>query len=467
VTCPTPAPPGLAPGASATCTANEPYTVVQSDIDAGGASDEATATGADPNGDVTATAAAKDTDPAVPDPRVSLVKSTSVTPAADQHDAQVGDVIAYSFLVTNTGNVDLMAVSVSDPSLGAVSCPIPAPPGLAPGASERCTGDIQHKVTAADQAAGKVSDTSTATGVDVAGESSLPASASTATVPVGQAAQPPTPSGGVTQPATRLSVRKQVSRANAFPGQKLNYTLTITNDGPDPATGVELTDTPSIPLKVLSIRTSQGGCHNGHPITCALGTLAIDQTARIVVTGEVKRGGVERNVASVTAAQALLDPADALASATTKVAPVLRIHKTASVRSAVTGQNVAYQIAVKNPTLVTIRHVRVCDALPTPLLYLSSSPGADVKTGRPCWAIAALLPGRSKRFTVVANVAPGKGGKVVNRAAASAPGVRAAGATAPLKVKQTQPVPCAIGSRASATDGGPFTRPGPVARAAC
>lgn len=128
VTCPGLPAQGLAPGSSITCNADNPYTVTQADIDTGGVSDEATATGADANGDSTATFAARADVLAVPAPRVATVKVASVTPAADQDDAHVGDVISYSFLVTNTGNVDLTSISVSDPSLGPVSCPIPAPP---------------------------------------------------------------------------------------------------------------------------------------------------------------------------------------------------------------------------------------------------------------------------------------------------------------------------------------------------
>ena len=45
---------------------------------------------------------------------------------------EVGDTIAYSYLVTNTGNVDLTSVAIDDPTIGTVACPTPAAPGLAP-----------------------------------------------------------------------------------------------------------------------------------------------------------------------------------------------------------------------------------------------------------------------------------------------------------------------------------------------
>ena len=62
------------------------------------------------------------------------------------------------------------------------TCPVPAAPGLAPGASETCTGNTPHTVTQADVVAGHVSDTATATGTDAAGQTSPPSGSSTATV---------------------------------------------------------------------------------------------------------------------------------------------------------------------------------------------------------------------------------------------------------------------------------------------
>ncbi len=73
-----------------------------------------------------------------PAPEVAISKSADVTPAADQDAVQLGDSIAYSYLVTNIGNVNLTSVSVDDPTIGPVTCPAIAPPGLAIGDSVTC-----------------------------------------------------------------------------------------------------------------------------------------------------------------------------------------------------------------------------------------------------------------------------------------------------------------------------------------
>jgi len=112
--------------------------------------------------------------------KVSLVKSAVVAPASDQNAAQVGDTITYSYNVTNTGNVPLTSVAVSDPTVGSVACPTRAPPGLAPGATETCTARTPHLVKQTDVDAGAVMDSATATGTDATGFAS-PTSAPSST----------------------------------------------------------------------------------------------------------------------------------------------------------------------------------------------------------------------------------------------------------------------------------------------
>jgi hypothetical protein len=183
VTCPALPSPGLGPQGTVTCTADATHTVTKADVDAGLVVDTATATGttatqrtSPPSDPSTAVV------PTVATPSVSLVKVATVSPSADQGGAKPGDTISYTYRVTNTGNVDLASVDVPDPSLGAVSCPSPASPGVAPGGTESCDAVSPHPVTIADAYAGRVVDTATATGVGVRGGQSPPSAPSTATV---------------------------------------------------------------------------------------------------------------------------------------------------------------------------------------------------------------------------------------------------------------------------------------------
>ena len=75
---------------------------------------------------------------------------------------QAGDQITYHYKVTNTDNNTLTGITIDDPAVPGAVCPRTS---LAPGKAETCTGS--YTVTAADVAAGKVTDTATATATSV------------------------------------------------------------------------------------------------------------------------------------------------------------------------------------------------------------------------------------------------------------------------------------------------------------
>ena len=161
VMCPSGNPiPVLATGASEICTGS--YSLTQGDIDAG-------------QKDNTATANSAEIGPVTADVSISLPTNSSLVLAksgifSDENNdgaAQVGETIAYTFEVTNTGNVTLSTVSVTDPMVASIMCPSSNPiPLLAPGASEICTGS--YSVTQADVNAGVKENMATATGQDTA-----------------------------------------------------------------------------------------------------------------------------------------------------------------------------------------------------------------------------------------------------------------------------------------------------------
>jgi hypothetical protein len=110
--------------------------------------------------------------------------------------------------------VPLSSVSVSDPTLGAVTCPAPPAGGLAPGASGTCAANKTYTVTLADQKAGSISDTATATGTTPGGVRSAPSQPSTAMVPTA----PITPA---------YSIVKEQKIANPAPAPDNNDRLTV------------------------------------------------------------------------------------------------------------------------------------------------------------------------------------------------------------------------------------------------
>ena len=158
----------LAPGDSRTLTAS--YTATQNDLNAGSVYN--TATASTTFGTVNVTATDDETILATQLPELQIVKSadraTYIAP---------GEIINYTLIVTNTGNVTITGITVSDPN-AVVTC-TGAPYTLVPGASTTCTAT--HTVTAADITAGSITNTATVTGI-APNNSTVTATSNTITV---------------------------------------------------------------------------------------------------------------------------------------------------------------------------------------------------------------------------------------------------------------------------------------------
>ncbi|MGC3994264.1 MAG: GEVED domain-containing protein [Propionicimonas sp.] len=314
----------LAPGASTTCAAT--YTLTQADVDAGHVANTATATGAPPAGDpVTAT---DSTDTAIAaGPALTLDKQAG-TPSG----ATVGSTIAYTFLVTNTGNVTLTSVGVSDAKVGTVTCPATT---LAPGASTTCTAT--YTLTQSDVDAGQVVNTATASGTPPTGD---PATAVDAvTVPI--------------TAAPSITIDKQAGTpSSAAAGATIAYTFLVQNTGNVTLTSVGVSDpkvgAASCPLTTLA---------PGASMTC---------TATYTLTQADVDAGVVDNTAAASGTQPTGDPVTGRDSTSTPItaAPSLQLEKQAGVPSGTTaGSTIHYTFVVENTGNVTLTLLEVTDAL--------------------------------------------------------------------------------------------------------
>jgi uncharacterized repeat protein (TIGR01451 family) len=137
--------------------------------------------------------------PATANPSITIVKTATPTKVST-----IGDVISYSFLVTNTGNVTLSKVTVTDiqiapagPLTSGPTCPQPT---LASGASETCTGT--YTVTQADVNNGKVNDTAVASGTPPGSTTPVTSPPAPASVSVSSVALTNQPTSSVAPAAT-------------------------------------------------------------------------------------------------------------------------------------------------------------------------------------------------------------------------------------------------------------------------
>lgn len=158
ITCPTTT---LSRGASMTCTADSPHAVTLPEANAGSVSMISTVLSSYDG--KSCTKATTLTTPVTRNPEIQLVKSLA---SFDDHDTSgsitAADGLWYQFTVTNTGNVSLTNITVTDLTFNlAVTCPVAS---LAPAASTICSAASAHIITGQESSTGQVSNTATASG---------------------------------------------------------------------------------------------------------------------------------------------------------------------------------------------------------------------------------------------------------------------------------------------------------------
>ncbi len=320
----------LAPAASMICTGA--YTVTQADVDAGGVTNTATAVGTSPHGVAISSAGSSVTVTSTPIASLGLA-TTPLTPSY----ANVGDVLAFRYVVTDTGATTLHALALADDHVAGVdlSCPTTI---LAPGASTICTGT--YSVTQADIDAGSVTTSSSAWALSAGGQS--------VSSPVRQSSVSSRSAAALTLVAT------STSSGFAAAGDQLAYQYVVTNTGDSAALqSIVLIDDHVAPAD----------------ISCPDSTLAAGATETCTGSYRVTQADVDAGlvtshvtVTAHTGSGATVAPANSTVSVTG--APTASLGLAASSTSAgfgAAGDQLGFRYAVTNTGATTIHSIAVGD----------------------------------------------------------------------------------------------------------
>jgi uncharacterized repeat protein (TIGR01451 family) len=322
VNCPALPAGGLGPNRVLTCTAT--YTVTQADVDTGSVTNVATAsdgTTTSPSDTVTINAV-----------QTAGLEMTKV--ATPQDFSAVGDVISYTYTVTNTGNVTVTsAVSVSDNQIS-VSCdPLPAG-GLAPLAALTCTAT--DTITQADIDAGSLTNTATAT------------DGTTSSAPISET---------VTAMQTSALELTKTATPDTFSavGDAISYEYVITNSGNTTITDV---------LTISDDRIATVSCPS-LPAGGLLPLATLTCTGQDTVTQADIDAGTVTNTATVS--DGTTTSAPVMETVTADQTPELTTTKSADANAvsspAAVGDIITYTITSENTGNVSLTNVTVSDAL--------------------------------------------------------------------------------------------------------
>jgi uncharacterized repeat protein (TIGR01451 family) len=170
-----------------------------------------------------------------------------------------------------------------------------------------------------------------------------------------------------------LAITKTAAAAVA-PGGQITWTMTITNNGPEPSTGSTVSD--PIPAGITGAATSTPGCSvTGGTLTCAVGPLDVGGSTEVVLTGNAPATGgtCVTNGATVDGQQHDPEAANNTSTVTTCTTPLppgpanVTIDKTVSAPRVTVGETVSFRMVARNNGPGVAVNAKVDDNLPSRL----------------------------------------------------------------------------------------------------
>ncbi len=339
--------------------------------------------------------------------------SKSVLPT----DVKKGDTVVYTIGITNVGLEDVTLTQVTDV----------LPPAVAFGSYGATTGTFSDATgiwDIGDLAVGAAG-TLTITGTVNSGYGGWTI---TNTADITRMNRPDTnetdntASAEFTIQLADLAVLKSVNPTSTTEGAAVDFTIDLTNNGPDDATGIEVTDLLPSGLSFDSAVPSQGSYASGTGIW-TVGAVANGGSASLVITATTLAGSggtTLTNTVDITASShddPVLTNNTASADLTVLGAD-LGIGKRVDPSAAAEGQAVHYTIAVTNLGPSAVTGVAASEPLMTGVTYVSNTVSqGSYASGTGVWTVGALAVDAVATLELWATVDPGTVGTTLTNTA--------------------------------------------------
>ena len=225
-------------------------------------------------------------------------------------------------------------------------------------------------------------------------------------------------------PQIDLQISKTDSPDPVVAGNNLTYTLSITNNGPLPATGVVVTDVLPAGVTFVSANSNAGTVSEASgTVTGNVGNLAVSGTATItiIVTVPSSRTTSISNTATITGNEFDTNSANNTSSSATAVTQQtdLAITKTDAPDPVTSAGTLTYTLTVTNNGPSDATGVTVTDVLPSGITFVSATASQGTATnasGTITGALGNITSGASATITVAVTVDAATVGPIANTA---------------------------------------------------
>ena len=184
----------------------------------------------------------------------------------------------------------------------------------------------------------------------------------------------------------------------------VTFTVTATNNGPNNATGVQVTDLLPAGLTFVSATPSGATTYASGTGVWNIGNLANGAAATLTLTAtNTQTGGVTNTATRIASAPADLNSANDSASQALAGQADIQVTQTVSNATPDLGTNTTFTVTVTNAGPVTATGVAVTDLLPAGLALVTATPsGATTyNAGTGAWTVGTLANGATATLTLL------------------------------------------------------------------
>ena len=201
-------------------------------------------------------------------------------------------------------------------------------------------------------------------------------------------------------PAVDVGVVKSVNVSNPRFGDLVEWTLVVSNYGPDVAHDVKVSDV--LPKGLIFVNST--GNYDADTGIWKIGTLGINKSVKLNIITKVDSTGLIKNNASVSSKEFDYNLTNNFDESSIKADPAVDVGvvKSVNVSNPRFGDLVEWTLVVSNYGPDVAHDVKVSDVLPKGLIFVNSTGNYDADTG--IWKIGTLGINKSVKLNIITKV---------------------------------------------------------------